>query len=671
MNAIVDQRRLAPVANQRAYAVFEVREVNEDKRVITGVATTPSVDRMGDIIEPLGVSYKNPLPLLWQHKASEPVGLVKFDKPSADGITYTATFAKATEPGRLKDRVDEAWQSVKLGLVRAVSIGFRPIEYSFMDDGGIRFIETEVYELSLVTIPAQQDATIDTIKAIDDTYLAASGSGSVRATPGATGSQTKPKGKQMTTLPAVKKKRTIAEQVADFQSTREQKMARMSEIMEADAGETLAADLQEEYDTLADEVEKIDAHIQRLYSHEARMQRTARPVQGDDPQQAAQSRAPVVTADNENAGHGVRVSVKANLPPGITFARYTMALAASNGNLMQALEISKRWNSESPELQTILRAAVNAGTTTATNWAAPLVEYQIMAQEFINYLRPRTIIGRIPGLRMVPFKVKVPRQTTASSVNWIGEGKVKPVSELAFDSVSMDFHKIAGIVALTDELVRFSNPAAETLVRDDLAGSIIQFMDQQFVDPTKALQAAVSPASITNGVTPVPATGTTADALRSDIKTLVQTFLDAEMSLDGAVFLMTQGRALALSLLTNALGQPEFGGLGMQGGTLAGIPVITSENMPATGSSPANGDMIILLKAPEIMLADDGMVTIDASREAAIQLNSTPDSPASASTVLISLWQHNMIAIKAERYITWLKRRAEAVQYIAYAKYGN
>jgi HK97 family phage prohead protease len=98
------------------------------------------------------------MPLLWQHKTDKPVGMAKFDKPTAKGIDFEASLAKVDEPGTLKDRVDEAWQSVKLGLVRAVSIGFRPIEYSFIDNGGVRFVETEVMELSLVTIPANQDA---------------------------------------------------------------------------------------------------------------------------------------------------------------------------------------------------------------------------------------------------------------------------------------------------------------------------------------------------------------------------------------------------------------------------------------------------------------------------------------------------------------------------------
>ena len=60
-------------------------------------------------------------------------------------------------------------------------------------------------------------------------------------------------------------------------------------------------------------------------------------------------------------------------------------------------------------------------------------------------------------------------------------------------------------------------------------------------------------------------------------------------------------------------------------------------------------------------MADDGQVTIDASREASLQMECAPDSPPTGSTVLISLWQQNAVAIKAERFINWRLRRANAV----------
>jgi HK97 family phage prohead protease len=151
----------------RAYSVLTIKAVDEDRRVVSGIATTPSVDRVGDIIDPLGVKFENPLAFLWQHRHDQPIGSVKFENPTKDGIKFEAEIARTDEPGTLKDRLDEAWQSIKMGLVRAVSIGFRPLEYAFMENGGIRYSETEVYELSAVTIPANSDALITTVKSID------------------------------------------------------------------------------------------------------------------------------------------------------------------------------------------------------------------------------------------------------------------------------------------------------------------------------------------------------------------------------------------------------------------------------------------------------------------------------------------------------------------------
>lgn len=163
--------------NNRAYSILSVKEMDESdgQRVIRGIATTPSPDRVGDIVEPMGVKYTNPMPLLWQHRSDMPVGTVKFNKPTKDGVTFEARFAKPTESETLKARVTEAWESVKLGLVKAVSIGFRSLEHSVMPDGGYKFIRSEVYELSLVTIPAQAEAVITAVKAFDQAALASAG----------------------------------------------------------------------------------------------------------------------------------------------------------------------------------------------------------------------------------------------------------------------------------------------------------------------------------------------------------------------------------------------------------------------------------------------------------------------------------------------------------------
>lgn len=456
---------------------------------------------------------------------------------------------------------------------------------------------------------------------------------------------------------------TYAEQRAGYEATRATSAARMKSIMDesATAGETLDAGQQEEFDTLEKDIEAIDAQVKRIKTLESLNLEQARTIDASTIERSSDSRQP-----------RIQVRQQAPVEKGIPFTRYVMALANAKGNLMQAEQMirsNEKWMAQTPQLADIIKVAVAAGNTTDTTWAGPLVQYQDMVSDFAEYLRPMTIIGKL-ALRRVPFKTRIPRQTGASTVNWVGEGKVKPVSALAFDNITLDHHKIAGIIVLTEELIRLSNPAAEQLVRSDLAASITQFMDSQFLDPTKASND-VSPASVTNSVTPIPASGTTEAAFRTDARALIATFVDSNLSLADAVWIMTQSQALALSMMQTSLGEDSFRGINVNGGQLFGLPVIVSENVPASGGSPTDGAAIVLLKQSDVLLADDDMVTIDASREASLQMETTPDSPATASTVLTSLWQHNMIGIRAERFVTWKKRRDEAVGYISYAKYAE
>lgn len=150
----------------RAFSFLDIKSMDDDQRIITGMATTPEVDRVGDIVEPMGAKFAPETVLLWQHKHDSPVGIAEFGRATKKGIPFKAVLARITEDGPLKQLTDMAWQSVKAGLVRAVSIGFRPIKYNIMDTGGLQFTETEIYELSLVTIPANASATIQTIKAL-------------------------------------------------------------------------------------------------------------------------------------------------------------------------------------------------------------------------------------------------------------------------------------------------------------------------------------------------------------------------------------------------------------------------------------------------------------------------------------------------------------------------
>lgn len=644
---------------KRAYSVLTVKSVDEDQRIIRGTATTPNPDRMGDIVMPLGIKYKNPLPLLWQHQADKPVGTVIFDKPTDKGVDFEARLAHTDEPGTLKDRLDEAWQSVKLGLVRTTSIGFRAIpgdgNTEFMKGGGIRFNKTEVMELSLVTIPAQPDATIQQIKSFDRQLLAATGNEGapvVRLTPpGDSGTRSQPN-----PSPPEGKTMNFAQSIQQFEADRATKSARMVAIMEdADKeGSTLNAEQAEEFSTLDAEVKSIDAHLARLGSM-AELAAKAKPV---DPTANAKAAA-------ESRNFATVKSAPA-LPKGTLFTRSVIAKAAAKGSYSDAVEIVKqRWPDHADEINMILRAPVAAGTTTDATWAGPLAHAQTLQNEFIELLRPETILGKL-NLRRVPFNVLIPGQTQGSTVGWVGQTAPKPVSSLGFADITLGMNKIAGIVVISEELARLSTPSAEALIQADMIAQISQFMDVSFIDPASTAISGVRPAAVTVGATTVAASGPDADALRADVRALYAQWISTNQNNTGAAWVTTPGLAMAIGMLQNPLGQPEFPGLGATGGTLMGLPVVVSESVP----SDTAGALLVLVKQSEILLADDGGVSIDVSREASLQMNSTPDNPTTASTVFTSLWQNNLVGIRAERWVTWAKRRPQAVAMITGANYG-
>lgn len=150
----------------RVFSNFQIRSIDDDQRIIEGIASTPRIDRAGDIVESQGAAYELPIPFLLDHDHTLAVGEVELAEVTATGIRFRARIKKISEPGAAKDLVDKAWSLLKAGLRKYVSIGFRPIEYEMMAEGGARFLSWEWLELSACAIPAQPDAKIIGLKSV-------------------------------------------------------------------------------------------------------------------------------------------------------------------------------------------------------------------------------------------------------------------------------------------------------------------------------------------------------------------------------------------------------------------------------------------------------------------------------------------------------------------------
>jgi HK97 family phage prohead protease len=136
---------------------------DEENRIVSFIASDETVDRMGDIIRADGWQLrdfkKNPV-LLWAHNSSEPpIGTVTDIRVEKNRLLARAKFM----PEGLHDFADKIWKMVQLGFLRAVSVGFMPVEWDMRKgaDGewlGYEFTKQQLLELSVVPVPANPAA---------------------------------------------------------------------------------------------------------------------------------------------------------------------------------------------------------------------------------------------------------------------------------------------------------------------------------------------------------------------------------------------------------------------------------------------------------------------------------------------------------------------------------
>lgn len=591
--------------------------------------TDETVDRYGDVIlaEGLDVSAyrRNPV-VLFGHKGDQPIG--RATRVWRDGARWLADFTLAGT-----DKAREVAQLIQDKVLGAVSVGFLPTDAPRVrkdDDGawlGYVFPKTELLEFSVVSVPANPAALIQ--RAIADPEQAAPG----REPPA------RPRQPGLRAMP-------IGSDIARLKKAHETAVAAAETLYNlADSeGRPLAEEERKTYDGHLSEAERLAAQVADAERLEKAILGRAKPVEG-----TGGPAAPGLILPRQGV---VKVD------KGITFARYAMAIAGSKGNLMQAVELAKQWRSSTPEVEAILRAATTAATTTDPTWAGALVPLaQNMGGELIELLMPAAIVGRL-NLRRVPFNVRIPRVTGGATANWVGEGKAKPVSKGAFDTVSLGFNKLAVISVLTEELIRFSDPSAEAAVRDLLVASITKAMDSTFIGSAAAV-AGVSPPGILNGVTPTASTGGTIAAITADVMAILAKFIAAEIPINSIASVMNSFTRLMLSSMRTVSDTPAFPEMAQ--GLFFGTRIVDSNLVTVTpgGGGVAPKSDIIFVSEPNVLLAQDPAMRVDVSREATIEMSTDPETE---TGTMVSMFQSNMIALLVEQFVTWTPARPAAVQ---------
>jgi hypothetical protein len=252
--------------------------------------------------------------------------------------------------------------------------------------------------------------------------------------------------------------------------------------------------------------------------------------------------------------------------------------------------------------------------------------------EFLEWAYPTTIVGQLARAHRVEFSTGAFAQTFGAIAGWVGENQAKPVTETALDNVLLPPRKVAVLTAISAEIIERADENAEQRIGNALKGGVEQTLDATFASADSEV-ADVSPAGIFYGAPTVSGAGSSTANMVTDFKALFAKF-DADVSLRSAVLLMRPEAAIALTLA----GLATNNSLGVNGGTLLGLPVIVSSSVSA--------NTIGLLASEYVALALGDVVTLDTSRDATLDMTggNAPDFDA---------FSRNAVALRAELFANW------------------
>ena len=122
------------------------------------------VDSYGDVVVK-GAFVKtlaergNKIKMLWQHDTNEVIGVFEHMYEDDYGLKVRGKLALGTQRGK------EAYELIKMGALEGLSIGYSTIQDEYDPKKGIRYLkEVKLYEISLVTFPANEEANVSKVK---------------------------------------------------------------------------------------------------------------------------------------------------------------------------------------------------------------------------------------------------------------------------------------------------------------------------------------------------------------------------------------------------------------------------------------------------------------------------------------------------------------------------
>ncbi len=143
---------------------FDAKAIKDDGSFEGYASTFGNVDQGYDVVMPgaFARSLKDRpafrIKMLWQHNPSEPIGAWTEAKEDDKGLFVKGALLKDVQKGA------EAYTLMKAGAIDSMSIGYRTLESEYTNAGVRQLKELGLMEISLVTFPMNEQATVTTVK---------------------------------------------------------------------------------------------------------------------------------------------------------------------------------------------------------------------------------------------------------------------------------------------------------------------------------------------------------------------------------------------------------------------------------------------------------------------------------------------------------------------------
>ena len=149
---------------QQLTCPLEIKSVSDEGRFAGYASVFDVVDNQRDVV--LRGAFAKSLreqqgriKLLWQHQMDEPIGMLERAFEDNRGLYVEGRLLLHVARAR------EAYALLKAGAMKGLSIGYKPTAYDFDPQSGVRRLQqVELFEVSLVTFPANEAAGVTVVK---------------------------------------------------------------------------------------------------------------------------------------------------------------------------------------------------------------------------------------------------------------------------------------------------------------------------------------------------------------------------------------------------------------------------------------------------------------------------------------------------------------------------